>query len=78
MTVVVSRNPAISFQASLHTQPCGAFRAVIQVLIGLGDLPFAGRSVIPGLVDPTLQRVDEQAAAIHECWAEGRLFGGEP
>ena len=78
MTVVVSRNPAISFQASHHKQPCGAFWAVIEVLIGLGDPPFGGRSVVPGLIDPTLQRVDEQSAAIHECWAEGRLFGGEP
>ena len=78
MTVVVSRNPAIPFQASHNAQPCGAFRAVIQVLIGLGDPPFGWRSVVPGLIDPTLQRVDEQAAAIHERWAEGRLFGGEP
>ena len=78
MTVVVSRNSAISFQALHESQPCGAFRAVIQVLIVLGGPPFSGRSVVPGLIDPTLQRVDEQAAAIHERWAEGRLFGGEP
>ena len=79
MTVVVSRNPAIPFQASLHTQPCGAFRAVIQVLICLGVPPFDGRSIaVPGLIDPTPQRVDKQSAAIHERWAEGRLFGGEP
>ena len=78
MTVVVSRNPAISSQASNHTQPCGAFRAVIQVLISLGDPPIGGKSVVPGLLDPTLQCVDEQAAAIHQRWAEGRLFGGEP
>ena len=78
MTVVVFQNPAIPLQASHHTQPCGAFRAVIEVLIGLGVPPFGGRSVVPGLIDPTLQRVDEQSAAIHERWAEGRLFGGEP
>ena len=78
MTVVVSRKPAIPFQASQHTKPCGAFKAVIQVLIGLGVPPFGGRSVVPGLIDPTLQRVDEQAAAIYKRWAEGRLFGGEP
>ncbi len=65
MTVVVSRNPTISFQASHNDQPRGAFWAVIQVLIGLGDPPIGGRSVVPGLIDPTLQRVDEQAAAIH-------------
>ena len=78
MTVVVSRNPAIPFQASHHRWPCGAFRAVVQVLIGLGVPPFVGRGVVPGLIDPTLQRVDKQLAAIHERWAEGRLFGGEP
>ena len=78
MTVVVSRNPAISLQALHHTQPCGAFRAVIQVLISLGVPPFGGGSVVPGLIDPTLQRVDKQSAAIYEGWAEGRLFGGEP
>ena len=78
MTVVVSRNPTIPLQALHHTQPCGAFRAVIEVLIGLGVPPLGGRSVVPGLIDPTLQRVDEQSAAIHERWAEGRLFGGEP
>ena len=78
MTVVVSRNPAISSQASNHTQPCGAFRAVIQVLISLGDPPIGGKSVVPGLLDPTLQRVDEQAAAIHQRWAEGGLFFGKP
>ena len=78
MTVVVSRNPAISSQASNHTQPCGAFRAVIQVLIGLGVPPFGGMTEVPGLVNPPFQRLNEQLATLHERWAEGRLFGGEP
>ena len=78
MTVVVFQNPAIPLQALHHTQPCGAFRAVIQVLIEFSVPPFGGRGVVSGLVDPVLQRIDEQSAAIHERWAERRLFGGEP
>ena len=33
--------------------------------------------MVSGLVDPPLQRFDEQLATLHEGWTEGRLFGGE-